>query len=69
MSKQRVTIATPQDYIEPCKLYNQEKGWWQCGVWVSNERNATIYPNREEAEQVKRYRILPLDTEVVVLDR
>ena len=56
--------STP--FTEPCHLYSKSRGWWQCGVFVKDRRDATVYPNVKEAADVKLLRGLPNDTEVVV---
>ena len=54
----------PVEYTEPCILHSNRRGFWQCGVWVAKETDATIYPNREEATLVKALRHLN-DTEII----
>jgi hypothetical protein len=56
--------STP--FTEPCNLHSKTRGWWQCGLWVKDRRDATTYPNPKEAGDVKSLRGLPADTEVVL---
>ncbi len=52
-------------YTNPCILHNQRRGYWQCGVWVSRQEDATIYPNEEEATLVRALRHLGSETSII----
>lgn len=52
-------------YTTPCVLHSKRRGYWQCGVWVGSEGDATVYPNEEEAALVRGLRCLERDTEIV----
>lgn len=49
----------------PCHLKSTSRGWWQCGMWVHSQEEATTYPNANEADLVRSLRKLPVDTEII----
>lgn len=55
----------PIAYTDPCVLHSKERGFWQCGVWVFQQKDATVYPDRKEASDVRALRGLGLKTEIV----
>jgi hypothetical protein len=54
----------PVSYTDPCVLHNPKRGYWQCGVWVTDIKDATIYPDSEEAAAVRALRSLGLNTNI-----
>lgn len=55
------SVQLPTHATEPChiKSNNPKKGYWQCGMWVQDVHDATVYTSPDEAQQVIFWRHLP----------
>lgn len=57
--------SIPVTYTDPCVLFSKKRGFWQCGVWVHKQEDATVYPDSEEAAAVRALRHLGVDTDII----
>lgn len=55
-------------YTNPCIMHSKKRGYWQCGMWVHEQRDATVYPNEEEAVLVRALRNLGSDTNIIAIN-
>lgn len=54
-----MAIRNKPVYKDPTRIFSPHKNmYWQCGMWVDREIDATTYPSKSEAELVVALRHL-----------